>query len=581
MNKQQITDISVANFFRGSRWDFKNYPKEEVAERFSKKRNTTMDLSSIEGTQLYYDIRDFLVCVMTNGEPYTYKSKAFPSLFYLVEFMQMYGYENFSCIDDAKKADEEWLSFWSEIKKRVYVGDYRKVIPNIVFYLQEFRDKRVGLDRDLWRVKDLHINSERINQAKESASLNFYSIENIPNREIIKTWFKYLLGGTELSYYTIMNYLTYCRHFATFLGNKSVLDVTHDDIQNYKQSLSSSNDLNNRMFRCFFQMYKYFVTKRIYDKPLPVTKLDFVTIKYNHVYQSVPEQTILEIFKHIHNLSEDYRLIFLINLFTGIRISDICQLKKDCLLQNELGYFIFHSVQKMQNTGGIPIAKELYDLLKKYIETLSGDCDFIFRSPVNKNQPILTPTYRRYMKKKMKEWGIKLPDGTDYDFVTHAYRHTIATQLYRMGMPSSLIQLGILHHKEINMSRHYIDEDEKMQLEILTEKGINAKSEDIPLVMDGNTALANGYCNMPLAVNCPNASACLNCDYFRTSVAFLDVHEKHLEELEEKITYYKANGYTTNEAFAEKEKAQLVKIIVKLKKIKGDDVNATNNKTTT
>lgn len=581
MNKQQITDITIATFFRGSRWDFKKYPKEEVAKYFSRKHVTVMDLSSIEGTQLYYDIRDFLVCVMTNGEPYTYKSKAFPSLFYLVEFMQMYGYENFACIDDVKKANEEWIHFWSETKKRVYVHDYCKVISNIVFYLQEFRDKRVGLDRDLWRVKDLHINPERINQAAEQVSLNFYTIENVPNREIIKTWFKYLLSGTELAYGTISSCLTQCRHFSNFLGSKSLLDVTNDDIQDYKKSHSLSANSNNRLVGYLFQMYTYLTAKEIYKNTLPITKLDFVKEEYNHVYKSVPELTILEVFKHLHKLSETYRLIYLVNLFTGIRISDICQLKRDCLFHNELGYFLFHSVQKMQNSGGIPIAKELYDLLQERIKNLPDGCEYIFYSPTNNMRPITSSSYVKYMKQKIKEWGIKLPDGTDYEFGTHAYRHTIATQLYKMGMPSSLIQLGILHHKEINMSRCYIDNTAEMQLESLTEKGINSKSENTPLVMDGNTALSNGYCNMPLAVSCPNASACLNCEYFRTSVEFLDVHEKHLEALEEKLVYYKSNGYTTNEAFAEKEKAQLVNIIAKLKEIKGDDADATNIKTTT
>lgn len=581
MNKQQITDISVANFFRGSRWDFKKYPKEEVAEHFSRKKVTVMDLSSIDGTQLYYDIRDFLVCVMTNGEPYTYKSNAFPSLFYLVEFMQMYGYENFACIDDVKKADEEWLNFWSETKKRVYVDDYRRVIPNIVFYLQEFRDKRVGLDRDLWRVKDLHINAERINLAKENNSLNFYSIKNVPNREIIKIWFKYLVGGTELAYSTILNYLTRCRQFSNYLGNKSILDVTNDDIQNYKKDNALTTYVNNHLLRCLQDMYTYLTAKNIYNNSLPITKPDFMKENYKYLYKSVPESTIMEIFKHLHKLQDTHCLIFLVNLFTGIRISDICLLKKDCLMENNLGYFIFHSVQKMQNSGGIPISKELYDLLQKRIKSLPIECEYVFYSIKDNTRPMLASSYVKYMKKIMKEWGIKLPDGTDYEFGTHAYRHTIATQLYKMGMPSSLIQLGILHHKEINMSRCYIDNTAEMQLESLTEKGINSKSENTPLVMDGNTALSNGYCNMPLAVSCPNASACLNCEYFRTSVEFLDVHEKHLEALEEKLVYYKSNGYTTNEAFAEKEKAQLVKIIAKLKEIKGDDADATNIKTTT
>lgn len=174
-----------------------------------------------------------------------------------------------------------------------------------------------------------------------------------------------------------------------------------------------------------------------------------------------------------------------------------------------------------------------------------------------------------------------MPDGSPYNFVTHAFRHTIATTLYKLGMPSSLIQLGVLHHVEINMSRSYVDIDNQSQLDLLKEKNllIPAKMK-IEKASESDSALANGFCHMPSNIHCPNMNACLNCDFFRTSIKFMDVHEQHLEELNERIEYYKSNGYTQNLAFAEADKEKLELIIAKLKEIKEDKIYDTDiNKT--
>ena len=150
-----------------------------------------------------------------------------------------------------------------------------------------------------------------------------------------------------------------------------------------------------------------------------------------------------------------------------------------------------------------------------------------------------------------------------------------------MGMSSALIQLGILHHVEINMSRSYVDIDNESQLRLLEENGMFIPSEmKFEKESETDSVLPNGYCHMPPQTHCPNMSACLNCKFFRTSLKFLDIHEKHLAELEERIVYYKANGFKQNLAFAESEKEKLEVIITKLKELEGDERYGTNfNKT--
>lgn len=570
MNKKQITDLNMIRFFRGCVWDFQTYPDTEIAEYFSHKKTFLLDLSGIAGTALFNDIKDIFVCVFVNGEPYTYKSKAFPSMLSIHEFMTECGYEDFSHINDGKKADEEWQEFWSR-KGKKYLHDLQYVISNCIFILNEYRDTRTGLDRNFWRLSDMNINNERLNKSKETTVMNFWKIQNEENRELLKLWFKHLIGGTELAYSTIYERFSLCNMFVEYLGDKSLLNVSHDDIEDYRSKANLAADRNNHLISDLRELYKYLQVKKRFTGDIPINEQDVMANRPKYIKTSVSDYTIGEMFKHLHTLPSSYMLMYLINLFTGIRISDICQLKTDCLYQNEHGYFLAHDCQKMQDAGAIPICKELYDLINERITWAnSNQYQYLFPAEKDKTLPYNSGTYRKNMQKYVIQWGIKNPDGTAYHFTTHAYRHTIATTLAKMGMPSALIQIGILHHTEINMSRHYIEDDADSQLREINEKGLNISGNtDTPISPD-DAVLPNGFCHMPIKIQCDKISACLNCEYFRTSIRFLEVHERHLEKLNEQIAYFNAMGYMQNLAFAEKEKAALELIIAKLHELKGE-----------
>lgn len=575
MNKTQITDFGLKSFFKGCAWDFRAYPDKEIADYFSRKRqDCSIDLSGIAGTTLFDDMKDIFMCVFANGEPYTYRSKAFPSMLHIHKFMLQRGYEDFSHIHGAAKADREWQEFWGG-RGRTYLHDLLHVISNCKFILDEYRDKRTGLDRNYWRLSDMKINDERLDKTKGLCIMNFWKIENEENRELVKLWFKHLIGGTELAYSTIYGRFVLISMFLSFVGEKSLLDVAHEDINGYRRKAQLNAGRNNQLMNDLAALYKYLQAKGKYDGKIPVGAQDMMDNVPKYIKTSVSDYTILEIFKHLHKLREPYKLMYLINLFTGIRISDICQLKTDCLYENEHGYFLAHDCQKMQDAGAIPISRELYDLVKERIAFANkNNHEYLFPSENNKRLPYNSSTYRRNMQKIVAGWGIKNPDGTPYHFTTHAYRHTIATTLARMGMPIALIQIGILHHTEIDMSLHYVEIDADSLRETMNEKGLNVKGDTDPMILASDAALPNGFCGMPSRIHCDKIGACLNCEFFRTSLKFLEIHERHLENLNEQIVYLKANGYKQNLAFVEKEKKKLELIIAKLHELKeGEDVN--------
>ncbi len=584
MNKLQINNISIHRFFmRSCVWNFKEYPEEDVRQYFSKKRNTLLDLTEIQDTPLFEDIRDIFISIFVNKKPCSYRGKAFPSFMYLAEFMNAYGYDSFAEVKDPAKTSEEWLQFWSA-KGKIYLQDYVQVINNSLFIINEFRDTRSGLDRNYWELEKMGINEERINKTVSNQSINFWRIQNVANRELVKSWMKYLVGTTELSVATITNHYSRLSLFVNSIGEKSLLDVTNEDIKQYRAVSQFSSDRNNHFANTVQQFYKFLSVKQIYTDVIPVLKNDYVNNDYTFKSNLVSQDIIFQLFWHIHELPDDYLLIFLIDLFTGIRISDICQLEPNCIYQNEHGYFLCHDVQKMQDVGGIPIAKELYELIVKrikYIKSLDYEEKYLFPSVKKKNYPFNSQTYSNSMKRYVRSWGIKTDDGDEYNFVTHAFRHTISTELYRLGMSSTLIQIGILHHKEIQMSMKYIEIDAETQRQARKSVGLNAKSDLTDKVISENsTALPNGFCGMPHMMHCPNMNACLTCEFFRTSIEFLDVHKQYLETVNERIKSYETNEYKQNLAFALEEKRHLELIIAKLEEIGGNSHVTECNKTT-
>lgn len=582
MNKQQtnkIVDLQVHNFFNHDILDFKQYPDDEVANYFSRKseKNSILDLTPVKGSLLYDEIKDIFMCIFHNEEPYSYKSKVFPYCLILPQYMADKNYDSFFDIVNAVEENEKFIQYWEE-KRLTKCDKGTHVISACYFTIKEYRDTRIGLERNCWRLKDIKINKERLNLANPSsnASINFWNITNEENREYCKTYFRYLLGGTELAYNTIINYFCKIEKFVNSL-NKSLLEVTHDDISNYVtlDICKSSNNLNHTLsaLKSFFD---YLSVKGIYNQKCPITKEDFVKNEKKYIKSAIPETTFIELFQHIHKLPDNFFLMFLIDAFTGIRISDICQLKTDCLCQNEHGYFLYHDIQKMQNVGGIPISKELFDLIQKridYINSLNYKEQYLFPSVRRKNCPYNSQTYSHCMKKIIASWNIKTPDGEDYKFLTHAFRHTIATELYNLGMSPVLIQLGILHHTEIDMSRHYIEIDENTQIKIQKEKLDTSLKFNTTDVLPTDSVLPNGYCAMPAKIQCPNLNSCLNCKFFRTSLEFLDVHKKQLKELRKQLEYFETKNYIQNIATTKKEIEVLEAIIASLEKIKEVDIN--------
>lgn len=570
-----MNDISIKNFFKDDILNFRNYPVSEVANYFSapQKQVYMVDTSIITDDKKRKEYKDYLYCIFTRQEPFSYKSHKFSYSIYFAGYIASATWKSIfeTTLDDEK----EILDYFHSINKNCDVNTQR-LIKRMKHTLVEFYDVREGLDRDIWHVKNMNLSKERINASGSTKSINFYSIKNVENRELIKIYFKYLIGGTETSFSTLVNYMTNFVKLCDFIKDKSLLDVEREDFLNFMNTqLDISANKRNKMVITFSDFYKYLAIKKIYKKQCPILSIDFIREKRKHYYNTVSDHVIFQIFNHLWEVPNDLLIMYLINYSTGMRVSDICQLQTDCLIRSEKCCFIRFHIQKMQKDHAVPVSTALGDLIEKRIQDLSKkNSIYLFPSPLDEDSPITTMTYSRNMKKWCAKWEIKNEDGTPYEFHSHAYRHTIATSLAQKdNVALEIIQLVILGHANVQMSLCYIDESDEYK-KMLNDRYINNAGNYTSLENKQLThpewikenlskqVLPNGICSYPTILGvCPNADVCLNCEYFRTSKRYLDVHKQHLEKLETQIVTYKSNGWIHNLETALKQKEQLEKII--------------------
>ncbi len=573
MNKvTDLNKVKIINFFKSDILDFTKIPDE--AARKALEKHGVIDTSVITNEENRKAYKDLLLAVVLIGKPYTCKStsKALDYVFKLPAFLNTLG----ACFIDID-IDELKEIFKSYCLANNLPKDMQKIIVSSQYAVLEYRDNRIGFDRDFWDSSIIKIAPERLNLSTPFYSINFRLIKNIENREFVKLYIKHLLGHTEMAYSTIYNYFSIFNQFCKHIKDISITDVTKKDVLSYVHKKSNrSTDIINKFLNILSDFYKYLGVKQLLENPSPVTKDMLLQPEYKTINNTVDEYVTNQIFKNLHKAPFKYILMFLVSYCCGTRVSDICQLKKGCLyFDGSDGYYIEFACQKMQKSLRNLIPKALYELIEeqiKIINSLDYEEGYLFPSETKKNHPYNAQTFRRNFKKLCNEWDIKNVDGSLYNYTTHSYRHTIASDLYQnYNVPIATIQKAVLGHQELQMTLSYVerpDDFKKMQEDRYIEKTGEVKlSRWLKDNLRGQV-LSNGICGQPANLGkCPAANACLTCDYFRTSKKFLPVLRNQLETIKSRLPVFEADGCLPNVETAKEEILILENLIQKLEEM--------------
>jgi integrase len=461
--------------------------------------------------------------------------------------------------------------------------------------LQEVYDVRVEYEKDIWQLRHLNV---RGNQAQSLQTLNFTKLTPLWLRQAAKQFLRYRLAIFSVG--DSLKKLEAIKTFSAFLNSAdreiSPSGLDRALILDYLSYLASSGsaaktriayiaDLRTFLELCAREKWLDVPEKRlIYDDDLPR--------RNKPLPRFIPMEVLDQLNQHVDALPAQIRRMVLIIQECGMRISELCTLPFDCLVQDASGdWFLRYYQGKMHKEHSIPIAREVAQVIQEQQQATRSECRqqghsalFLFSNA--KGEPLKRQVFIRALNQLAYQKGIRDRTGQLYHFQTHQFRHTVGTRMINNGVPQHIIQ-QFLGHESPEMTSVYAHlHDQTLKEEYakfrgrivdvtgrVVEQDGTANSSDLQWVKKNilAQALPNGKCALPVvAGECPHANACLTCVHFRTDSSFLPQHKSQLQETQHLIQVASSNGWKRQVEMNERVVVNLQSIITALEETSHD-----------
>ena len=257
-----------------------------------------------------------------------------------------------------------------------------------------------------------------------------------------------------------------------------------------------------------------------------------------------------------------YRLVTLILIRCGLRVSDALRLPFDCVTADDAGApYLRYFNHKMKREALVPLDDELLDLIRGQQRVPGRYPSIVLIPRPEKNPdgktPVSSGTYRQALYRWLERCDVRDEHGQLVHLTPHQWRHTLGTILINRDVPQPVVQ-KILDHDSAEMTAHYARLSDKTVREHWEKaRKVNAQGQPVQISPDGplsdaawskqrlsraTQALPNGYCELPVVRTCPHANSCLTCPMFVTTAEFLPQHHAQRRQTLQIITVAEANG---------------------------------------
>jgi integrase len=282
-----------------------------------------------------------------------------------------------------------------------------------------------------------------------------------------------------------------------------------------------------------------------------------------------------------------YRLITLILMRCGLRITDATALPSGCIVRDPAGApYLRYRNHKMRREALVPVDDELAALATaqqdRNRQRWPQGTPVLFPRPkanIDGARPVGSSTYRDALYRWMRDCDIRDEHGQPARLTPHQWRHTLGTWLINRDVPQHVVQ-KILDHDSAEMTAHYARLSDKTVRDHWEKaRKVDAAGQPVRISPDGplgeaawaghhlsraTQALPNGYCQLPLVKTCPHANSCLTCPMFVTTAEFLPLHHAHRQQALQLITAAEAKGHARVAEMNQQVAANLDKIITAL-----------------
>lgn len=613
---KKIEDMhnALVGFWKSDDWDVRKCPEPSAIEyaKTPSIRNRWIRFGQIKNVWLKTELKYFYYKNIVNGRwrAVTVWKRKGTAINHLIKFLNK-QYPNIKSISEVplNKGLDEFRVYLEKSGVKSTTTNYKldgnnnkiKIkansyyVTNFKQFIEFYKDYYFDgdeWDKDIWDRRNLSIPEEHINPSDNEYIINFSDIKNSYFKEQVKRYCKLRINTTSYSY--VSDIARTLRVFFNFLVKrnpniKRIKQITRLDIEEYISEINSRG-YNPRTVTGYLSIVRTFLEDITrygwHDCPESIL---FYSDDFPQEIRTKPryiDSYILDqLNKKIEKLDDTTATMLMIIQECGMRISELCTLKRNCVITDKDGdYFLKYYQRKMKKEHIVPISRDLGELILNHEEIMENKTNNNFKylfqkedgSPINQN------TFRRNLNTLAYEEKIVDRNGEIFRFHAHAFRHTVGTQMINNGVPQHVVQKFLGHESPEMTSRyaHIFDETMKKEFQQFQEKLVSNKGTVINLDDENEVdstelqwfkqninaqALPNGYCRLPVvAGSCPHANACLDCTHFCTSRKFLKEHKEHLKRTEELLRRAKKNQWERQIEINNRVKDRLVDIISSL-----------------
>ena len=188
-----------------------------------------------------------------------------------------------------------------------------------------------------------------------------------------------------------------------------------------------------------------------------------------------------------------YRLITLILMRCGLRVSDAAKLPFDCIACDADGApYLRYRNRKMKREALVPIDDELRQQLlcqqQVVLQRWPAGAPVLFprvTGNLRGDQPIKSSVYRRALYRWLEDCDVRDEHGRPVRLRPHQWRHTLGTHLINRDVPQEVVR-RILDHDSAEMTALYaVVSDTTIRRHWEASRKVNANGETVTLDPDG------------------------------------------------------------------------------------------------
>lgn len=489
-------------------------------------------------------------------------------------------------------------------KKDLTVKGYLQLYNRIYSFFLDWYDERKETEKDIWDVRKLGID---YNNSNCGYTVNFTSVPK-PFRSLAKRYIeKRVLIQESLSWGSAIQTMAKLQEFFKYIYREypnwqDLTPLSRSDIEGFiyflrtspmggdsvhKGQAPSENHIHRSLsvletFIVYIQRYEWDEAPKKPagflivpdDKPRLPPKASG-PIKY--ISDFVWDQLIL----HMDKLPQDIIPLVILLEATGFRVSDVCTLKIDCLIQKEDGWWVIGDQRKVKGKNHrVPISEEIahvvlsqQKLTRRKSTTETNPFNYLFPTyhGTRKGQPISRDNVVNNLNKLAFENNIVDEKGNVYRCKAHAFRHRYGVNLINNGMnilhvqklmahasPEMTLVYARIHDKTLRKEWEKATSNGAIRLNpggAITATSMEKQADENGLELEwlrhnlDSVRLDHGFCIKSPKNNCDFLEQTLeppciknNCRSFHVDQTFLDFYNDQILKIESDIEIYQKSG---------------------------------------